>query len=333
MSKTLLISSLAAASWLAAAAPQLANDAPGVTVLMNGATVMHRTGVVYPPAALEAGVQGMVSVEVKLDSTGEVSDAQVLSGPDELRKAALESVLQWHFTHDLAGTTRTIQIAFEPPKRSDTAPVNNMRQGQFLSVAGGIVVQPQGRIASIRIMGLSEQASSELLASLPVHQGDEWNAETRQKANQAVNAFDEHLIIRTASMSQGSSGSEINLVITVAGIQPAAPIAAAAIAAAKAPVAGRITVGGNVQAAMIVTKVPPIYPDLAKRARVSGVVQLSAVIAKDGTVQQLNVVSGPPLLIQAALDAVKQWVYQPTMVGGSPVEVETTIDINFTLNQ
>jgi protein TonB len=167
-----------------------------------------------------------------------------------------------------------------------------------------------------------------------VHQGDEWNAETRQKANQAVTAFDEHLIIRTATMSQGSSGSaEMNLVITVPGIQPAAPIAAAAIAAAKAPVAGRITVGGGVQGAMIVRKVPPVYPDLAKRAGVAGVVQLSAVIAKDGTVQQLNVLSGPPLLIQAALDAVKQWVYQPTMVGGSPVEVETTIDINFTLNQ
>jgi TonB family protein len=332
MSKTLFISSLAAACWLAAAAPQGSIDGSGVTVSMNGATVMHRTGVAYPPAALEAGVQGMVSVEVKLDSTGEVNDAQVLSGPDELRKAALESVLQWHFTHDLAGATRTIQIAFEPPKRSDTAPVGTMRQRQFLTVTGSTV--QQGRIATIRVAGLSDQASSELLASLPVHQGDEWNAETRQKANQAVTAFDEHLIIRTASMSQGSSGSaEINLVITVPGIQPPAPIAAAAIAAAKAPVAGRITVGGNVQAAMIVTKVPPVYPDLAKRARVSGEVQLSAVIAKDGTVQQLNVVGGPPLLIQAALDAVKQWVYQPTIVGGSPVEVETTIDINFTLNQ
>ena len=203
---------------------------------------------------------------------------------------------------------------------------------QLLTVTGGTV--QQGRIATIRVAGLSEQASRELLASLPVHQGDEWNAETRQKANQAVTAFDEHLIIRTTTMSLGSSGSvEMNLVITVPGIQPAAPIAAAAIAAAKAPVAGRITVGGGVQGAMIVRKVPPVYPDLAKRAGVAGVVQLSAVIAKDGTVQQLNVLSGPPLLIQAALDAVKQWVYQPTMVGGSPVEVETTIDINFTLAQ
>ena len=84
---------------------------------------------------------------------------------------------------------------------------------------------------------------------------------------------------------------------------------------------------------MIVSKVPPVYPALAKQGAVSGVVKLSAVLAKDGTVQELHVLSGPPLLIQAAMDAVKQWVYRPTLLNGSPVEVETTIDINFTLNQ
>jgi len=120
MSKTLLISSLAAACWLATAA-LAQTDAPGVTVSMNGAAVIHRTGVNYPTAALQAGVQGTVAVQVKLDPAGEVNDAEVLSGPDELRKAALESVLQWHFTRDVAGATRVIQIAFETPKPG-TAP-------------------------------------------------------------------------------------------------------------------------------------------------------------------------------------------------------------------
>ncbi len=115
MSKTLLISSLAAACWLAAAAPQ-ATDAPGVTVTLNGVGVLHRTGVGYPPAALRNGVQGTVSLQVKLDSTGTVNDAEVLTGPEELRKAVLESVLQWHFSQDAAGSTRVIQVAFEAPK-------------------------------------------------------------------------------------------------------------------------------------------------------------------------------------------------------------------------
>jgi len=95
----------------------------------------------------------------------------------------------------------------------------------------------------------------------------------------------------------------------------------------------RIKVGGNVQSAMIIRKTPPIYPQLAKSARVSGVVHLAAVIAKDGTIQELHSLGGPALLIQAAMDAVKTWVYRPTMLNGEPVQVETTIDVNFTLNQ
>jgi periplasmic protein TonB len=94
----------------------------------------------------------------------------------------------------------------------------------------------------------------------------------------------------------------------------------------------RLKVGGNVQGAMILKKTQPIYPPLAKSARVSGVVHLAAVIAKDGTIQELHAVGGPALLVQAAMDAVRTWVYRPTMLNGEPVVVETTIDVNFTLN-
>jgi protein TonB len=95
----------------------------------------------------------------------------------------------------------------------------------------------------------------------------------------------------------------------------------------------RIKVCGNVQSAMIIRKTPPVYPQLAKSARVSGVVHLAAVISKDGTIQELHSLGGPALLIQAAMDAVKTWVYRPTMLNGEAVQVETTIDVNFTLNQ
>jgi protein TonB len=92
-------------------------------------------------------------------------------------------------------------------------------------------------------------------------------------------------------------------------------------------------VGGNVQAANLINQVRPVYPPLAKQARISGVVELSAIIGKDGRVQDLKVVRGHPLLVQAALDAVKNWVYRPTLLNGEPVEVSTTIDVNFTLSQ
>jgi len=101
----------------------------------------------------------------------------------------------------------------------------------------------------------------------------------------------------------------------------------------KAVVPQRIRVGGNVQAANLINQVRPVYPPLAKQARISGVVELSAIIGKDGRVQDLKVVRGHPLLVQAALDAVKNWVYRPTLLNGEPVEVSTTIDVNFTLSQ
>ena len=94
----------------------------------------------------------------------------------------------------------------------------------------------------------------------------------------------------------------------------------------------RIRIGGQVQAAKIVSQPRPSYPPLAKQARIQGVVRLQAIIAKDGTVQELQVLSGHPLLVQAAQDAVRQWRYQPTLLNGEPVEVVTTIDVVFTLS-
>jgi protein TonB len=95
----------------------------------------------------------------------------------------------------------------------------------------------------------------------------------------------------------------------------------------------RVLVGGNVQAARLVNKVQPLYPPLARQTRISGTVKLHAIIGKDGSVQQLVMVSGHPLLVQSALDAVRQWRYQPTLLNGEPVEVDTEIDVIFSLAQ
>jgi len=99
------------------------------------------------------------------------------------------------------------------------------------------------------------------------------------------------------------------------------------------PTASRIKVGGNVTAARLQHTVSPVYPALARQPPMSGTVRLHAIIAKDGTVQQLEVLSGHPLLVQSALDAVRQWRYQPTLLNGEPVEVDTTVDVIFSLNQ
>ncbi len=94
-----------------------------------------------------------------------------------------------------------------------------------------------------------------------------------------------------------------------------------------------IRVGGNVQQANLITKITPVYPPEAKAARVQGLVRFNTTIGPDGHVQNLSVVSGPPLLVNSAVDAVKQWAYKPTLLNGQPVTVVTVVDVNYTLSQ
>jgi periplasmic protein TonB len=111
----------------------------------------------------------------------------------------------------------------------------------------------------------------------------------------------------------------------IAAAGPAAP------APPKPTAPARIKQGGNVTAASIITQTRPVYPPLARQARIQGNVVLHAIIDKDGKVAQLEVISGHPLLVQAALDAVRQWRYKPTLLNGDPVEVDTTITVTFTM--
>lgn len=93
-----------------------------------------------------------------------------------------------------------------------------------------------------------------------------------------------------------------------------------------------LRVGANVQAARIIKKVAPVYPEEARMTRISGTVRIHVIIGKDGRIKQMELMSGHPLLQQAALEAVRQWRYQPTLLNGDPVEVDTTIDVIFELN-
>jgi periplasmic protein TonB len=94
----------------------------------------------------------------------------------------------------------------------------------------------------------------------------------------------------------------------------------------------RIHVGGNVEAAMLTHEVEPVYPKLASEARIGGQVRLKAVIDKDGHIKDLSLISGHPLLVPSAMNAVRQWVYRPTYLNGNPVEVDTEIDVTFALS-
>jgi TonB family protein len=95
----------------------------------------------------------------------------------------------------------------------------------------------------------------------------------------------------------------------------------------------RIRVGGNVQAINLIRQVQPVYPALAKAARIQGTVRFTVIIDREGNVTNLQLVSGHPLLVEAAWQAVKQWTYKTTLLNGSPVEVVTLVDVNFTISE
>ncbi|HOK46008.1 MAG TPA: TonB family protein, partial [Bryobacteraceae bacterium] len=92
-------------------------------------------------------------------------------------------------------------------------------------------------------------------------------------------------------------------------------------------------VGGVVQEPVLLERVQPVYPPLARQARIAGVVRVEALVGADGRVLRATAVSGPPLLRQSAVEAVQRWRYRPATLNGKPVEVTTQVDISFTLNR
>lgn len=94
----------------------------------------------------------------------------------------------------------------------------------------------------------------------------------------------------------------------------------------------RVRVSSGVVQGLIVRRVNPTYPPLARQARIQGVVILQAEISKEGNITNLQLISGHPMLAPAAIEAVKQWKYRPYLLNGEPVEVETQIQVNFTLS-
>ena len=91
--------------------------------------------------------------------------------------------------------------------------------------------------------------------------------------------------------------------------------------------------GGSVVIGKLLNRIQPAYPPLARQTRIQGTVAVNVIVRKDGTVEVQNVGAGHPLLIQAAVDAVKQWRYEPTTVNGEPVDIETKIYVDFALSK
>ena len=324
---TATLAGLGGAAWFFPfpSAAQTVPDDPGISVVAGG-QLLHR------PALHNGRTSGTVVLDATLDKNGEVVDARVVSGPDELRRDALANVLQWHYQSNAAGSSVRISIQFGPPSAvllnaPPPPPPPPPPPGVRLSVAPVV--------GSIVFNGVDAGVQDQIRSQLPLHVGDSATPEAVRAAIIALQDIDEHLSISVMNR-KAADGTVKDAIVQIGVRSPANRLVAPPAAPVDRDASGnvqRIRVGGNVQAVNLITKVTPVYPPLAKQARIQGTVRYDAVIGTDGAIKELTLVSGHPLLVPVATDAVRQWVYKPTLLNGQPVEVETQIDVNFTLSQ
>lgn len=132
------------------------------------------------------------------------------------------------------------------------------------------------------------------------------------------------LVVACVALGLATCGSALAL-----GTHVSEPSTADGSGASKPP--KQLTVPAAVMAENLLTKAVPAYPPAAKKARIQGTVVLEAMISKEGTVENLRVLSGPQELQQSSLDAVRQWTYKPYLLNGDPIEVKTTVNVVYWL--
>jgi len=327
----------AAQSFPLKAAPQWeVRDSAGVTV-QSAPLVVHRAGVAYPLEARNKRIEGAVVLEAQLAASGSVIDARVVSGPSELRRAALESLLQWHFQNDDRSEKRVaVTIEFKLPAQAPAGVVQGVIQGGIQGVIKGTPgVPPPPPPASgmqvletIDLSWLPAAAREKLEARLAPYRGRQVSSQLISEINQIIKEVEEH----AAMLLRGTT-----LTVLMHGVPPPPPPPPAASVEAGSsfpPGDGpRIRVGGHVQSVKLRSQDRPVYPSLARQARIQGVVRFGVLIGVDGDIKHMQLISGHPLLVEAAQKAVQTWTYETTLLNGNPVEVITQVDVNFTLTE
>ncbi|HVG26273.1 MAG TPA: M56 family metallopeptidase [Acidobacteriaceae bacterium] len=235
------------------------------------------------------------------------------------------------FAKNLALQLLSLPIAFHPVFRLTTARLAGTREMLCDELAAHAL---RGRDPYVRSL---LRLASAVLADAPaptLHAIGIFDANIleRRVMNLTHKRLELHGIRRIVTLSAvavlalGTCASALALRLEIAAPASATP-------AAPQTANTRTRVSGGVMAGQILNRVNPVYPESAKAAGISGTVVLDATIGFDGTIQALQIVSGPDELAAAAVEAVRQWTYKPYVLNGQPVEVQTTITVNFSLGQ
>jgi TonB family protein len=222
----------------------------------------------------------------------------------------------------------------------DVHPIPQAAVGAGCSVQFDVLVAADGRVERVEVAGFDR-------LNLPFEESErDWLRELKYQPTLA-NGSPVEVVARFDQKCPRSNAGTVGVVGGVPGGVPGGatgrvlggiigpihgPIPPPPPPRRQAAAEPTVSVAGELMAGQIVTKVEPVYPPLAKNARVQGVVRLSVITDQEGKVESIERIDGPPLLTSAAMDAVKQWVYKPARIDGKPVRVKTEVDVTFTLN-
>jgi TonB family protein len=288
---------------------------PGTYQLVPG------SGTLAQPFTIVVGDRDIVGLEVQVVRTVEVSGTMVVENNAARPRINLTlmpfkgGITSPAFSLQVNGTFRVIGAGGATMSVSTTA--TSQSDGRFS------LLMPEGErrltlnVAGHSVQSLTYGATDLLREPLKVARGD--TSEMRVT------------VLPLATSSPGGVGGVIGGVPggVLGGIIAPPPNVGAGGAPPPPPPPQRI--GGDVAQANLISSAPPVYPQQARDARVQGVVLLQVTIGREGMVQDIRVISGHPLLNDAAIDAVRQWRYRPQMLSGQPIEVVTTITVNFTM--
>jgi TonB family protein len=322
---------------------------------------------VYPPEAKAAGIQGVVAMRVTISNTGTVEDVQVISGPQELRQSAIDAVKQWKFDpawdHGFSVGVKTIGVIYNlpsvvpvvgpvPPAEEAAAGVKqyggDVAAPMIISqpspeytelarrdnvegvVTVGLVVDEHGLPQHVKLLrGLGDGLDEKALDA-----AKKYVFKPGMENGKPVPVFmylSVDFKLLDAAASQGTSGVSQGAVPVPVVPLPTPSPPRLFVPSMPAVPGGPVRISAGTASGMVISKVDPVYPAIAKAAHVQGPVILHAIISKDGTIERLDVISGNGMLVDAARDAVSQWKFKPYLLNGQPTEVETSITENFSL--
>lgn len=329
--------------------------APAPTELSEGsvqALLIRRVAPVYPPLARQARIQGTVMLKIVINKDGDVRDVQLISGHPMLAPAAIEAVKQWKYqpyTKDgeVVEVSTVVRVNFN---LAGEPPTGGVVGGTWGETTGGVISTdlrvPEAEMQKFRIHTVDPvyppmaiQARVEGIVSLDVRV-------TATGDIEAIRLVSGHPMLASSAIQAVKRWKYQPYVVNGNAVEVATMVRlnfqlaandAGGMARELSPAQLRklnpelIRVSPGVIQGLLVRKVNPEYPPDARDHHIQGTVVLQARIDKEGNVADVELISGHPLLAPAAIEAVKQRGYRPYLLNGQAVEVETQVQVNFTL--